>query len=218
MKKRKIKRSNVVITALSLSLIILIIITSIFVSDIIKDTFGKGKSKEVEIVDTIKNYSYQLTEYNTEYFKKLYYELKDVLSETESDSFDKDYASLVAQLFIADFYDLNSKLNKNDIGGVQFVYSEYQEDFKNFASDSTGIYYYVENNIYGDRNQELPSVKEVEVTEITTINYIYGDVNDTNAYKIKVHITYDKDLGYPTSEILTLIHNNNNKIEVVKMN
>ena len=217
MKKRKLNYSNITISALSIILVVLIVITGILAYGIIKDTFGKKGEKEVEIVDNIGNYGYQLTENNTEYFKSLYYELKDVLNDEESESFDEDYASLVARLFVADFYDLNSKLNKTDIGGVQFVYTGYQGTFKDFASDINGIYYYVENNIYGDREQALPTVKDVSITEINNISYTYKDINDANAYQVKLYIEYTEDLGYPKYVTLVLVHSNN-KIEVVKMN
>lgn len=217
MKKRKINYSNVIITGLIALLVILVIVAGIMVYGIIKETFGKGSKKEVEVVDNIEKYGYQLTENNTDYYKKLYYELKEVLNDETSETFDEEYASLVARLFVADFYDLNSKLNKTDIGGVQFVYTNYQETFKNFASDVTGIYYYVENNIYGDREQKLPIVKEVTVTEITNINYVYNDINDSNAYQVKLYIDYEEDFEYPKHATVVLIHSNN-KIEVVKMN
>lgn len=217
MKKRKINYSNIIIAGLTIFLIIMLIITGVLVYGLIKDTFGSKPGEEVVIVDNIGEYGYELTENNTEYFESLYYELKDVLNNKESETFDSDYASLVARLFVADFYDLNSKLNKTDIGGVQFVYESYRETFKSFASDANGIYYYVENNIYGDREQKLPTVKDVTITEVNNITYTYEDINDTNAYQIKLYIEYEEDLGYPAHATVTLIHANN-KIEVVKMN
>ena len=54
-----------------------------------------------------------MTENHTDYYKDLFKELKDLLS--KEDYSDSKYAELVSKLFVADFYDLNSKLNKNDI-------------------------------------------------------------------------------------------------------
>ena len=218
MKKRKLNYSNIIICCLVIFLVIILLITGLLARSLIKDMLGNKKGTEVQIVDNIGDYGYQLTENNTEYFKSLYYELKDVVNNnTTSETFDTDYANLVAQLFVADFYDLNSKLNKTDVGGVQFVHKDYREAFKQFASDVNGIYYYVENNIYGDREQELPSVKEVTVVETNVITYSYKEINDTNAYQVKLYIEYEKDLGYPTHANVTLIHNDD-KIEVVKIN
>ncbi len=215
MKKEKNMTSKKIIIGLSISLALLIIIAGILFIGILKDVFGNNRAEEVEIVDTIDTYEYKLTENNTDYFESLYYELKDELAlEVRND--DK-YAELVTKLFIADFYDLNSKLNKNDIGGVQFIYDKYQSTFIKSANDINGIYYYVDNNIYGEREQELPIVKDVSVEETLKINYTYGDINDSNAYQIKVYITYEEDLGYPKNATVTLVHNND-KIEIVKVN
>ncbi len=215
MKKEKNMTIKKIIIGLSISLALLIIIAGILFIGILKDVLGNNRAEEVEIVDTIDTYEYKLTENNTDYFESLYYELKDELAlEVRND--DK-YAELVTKLFIADFYDLNSKLNKNDIGGVQFIYDKYQSTFIKSANDINGIYYYVDNNIYGEREQELPIVKDVSVEETLKINYTYGDINDSNAYQIKVYITYEEDLGYPKNATVTLVHNND-KIEIVKVN
>lgn len=215
MKKEKNMTSKKIIIGLSISLALLIIIAGILFIGILKDVLGNNRAEEVEIVDTIDTYEYKLTENNTDYFESLYYELKDELA-LEVINDDK-YAELVTKLFIADFYDLNSKLNKNDIGGVQFIYDKYQSTFIKSANDINGIYYYVDNNIYGEREQELPIVKDVSVEETLKINYTYGDINDSNAYQIKVYITYEEDLGYPKNATVTLVHNND-KIEIVKVN
>lgn len=213
MKKKKIKYDNVVIFGLIGLLVLLLLITGILVFGIYKDTFGSNV-EGVEIVDTIDKYGYQLSENHTDYYKDLFNELKDLLS--KEDYSDSEYAELVAKMFVADFYDLNSKLNKNDIGGYQFVYEGYQDTFKRFASDVNGVYYYVENNIYGDRKQDLPVIKEVSIESINNVSYAYGSISDTDAYSVTVSITYKKDLGYPNSVDLILIHSND-KIEVVEM-
>lgn len=213
MKKKKIKYDNVVIFGLIGLLVLLLLITGILVFGIYKDTFGSNV-EGVEIVDTIDKYGYQLSENHTDYYKDLFNELKDLLS--KEDYSDSEYVELVAKMFVADFYDLNSKLNKNDIGGYQFVYEGYQDTFKRFASDVNGVYYYVENNIYGDRKQDLPVIKEVSIESINNVPYAYGSISDTDAYSVTVSITYKKDLGYPKSVDLILIHSND-KIEVVEM-
>ncbi len=216
MKKRKYKYSNIIITILVILLVLLIIITSMLGYGLIKDLTGKKNTQKVEIVDNIESYDYHLTENNTKYYKDLYSDLKDVLNNEDSETFEDDYASLISQLFVADFYDLNSKLNKTDIGGVQFIYEGYEETFKNFASDQTGIYYYVENNTYGERDQKLPEVKEVTVNEITNTTYKYQDINDENAYQVKLYIEYKEALGYPENVTLVLVHNGK-KLEVVSV-
>ena len=119
-------------------------------------------------------------------------------------------------MFIVDFYSLECSLNKNDIGGTQFVYTTYQNDF--ISKAKTSVYNYVENNIYGDREQILPKVKEVVVNSIETKEYSFKEnITDANAYVVTLSISYEVELEYPTEVTLVLIHNQG-KLEVAKMN
>ena len=106
------------------------------------------------------------------------------------------------------------KISKNDIGGVQFIKSEYQENFALEASET--VYKYIEHNIYGNREQELPVVSKVEVVDVEKTTYRYNDIVDDNTYKVNVKLEYEKDLGYPSNVTVVLIHNDK-KLEVIKM-
>lgn len=159
--------------------------------------------------DTIKGYDYTLREDSTKYYKSLFKELENTL---ESDEIDNDtYAELVAKLFVADFYNLNNKVSKNDVGGVQFVYEDYRDDFTKHATSS--IYKSVESNVYGKRTQKLPVVSNVSTVKNENMLFTYGDKTDVEAYNISFEITYKEDLGYQTKGTLTLIHNDK-KLEV----
>lgn len=206
-KKRKINVKRVLILII---LLVLIIVGVVF--GINKLTGKKEDVKEIKEVASIDAYGYTLREDATKYYKDLFKKLEKVLNEKEVD--EEEYSKLVAQMFIADFFNLDNKISKNDVGGKQFVYSDYQSDFEKFAMDA--IYKSVENNVYEDRNQELPIVKEVEVTKVNNTSYKYGDNTDENAYVYNFEISYDNDMGYQTDGSLTLIHNGN-KIEVASM-
>ena len=104
--------------------------------------------------------------------------------------------------------------NKNDIGGTQFVYADFVDDFNSIAQST--IYKSVENNMYGDRKQELPIVNEVIIDSIETKNFKYNDKIINDAYYVSLTVNYNKDLGYPKNIDLVLIKNND-KVEVVKM-
>lgn len=207
-KKRRIKVNLI----LSLIVVVLVGIMGYCVFDI----FGSIKTKtqnEVEVLDKIEGYDYELNENDSIYFESLFADLKKTLEAEEID--EEKYASLVSQLFITDFYSLEYAINKNDVGGIQFVYKDYQNDF--ISKAKTSVYNYVENNIYGDREQELPAVSEVIVNSVETENYIFdNDVEDSNSYIVNASVTYSEDLGYPTEITLVLIHSNN-KLEVAKM-
>ena len=132
-----------------------------------------------------------------------------------ADEIDEEkYASVICQLFLADFFNLDNKISNNDIGGTQFIYESFREDFEKLAQES--IYHYVENNIYGDRKQELPIVTEVSVVDIKEASYTYLDESDDNAYQIDLKIIYEKDMGYQEDVTLVLVHHNE-RLEIIKM-
>lgn len=207
MKKRKLS-----VKKISILIILLIIIIAGGVVAYLKLTATETETNEITEVASIEAYGYTLREDATEYYKSLFAELEEVLSADEVD--EERYAELVAQMFIADFFNLDNKISKNDVGGVQFVYSDYQDDFTSYATDS--MYKSVESNIYNDRDQDLPVVASVEVTKTGTQSYTYGDNTDEEAYVFEFVIEYETDMDYQTSGTLILIHNGN-KIEVASM-
>ena len=206
-KKRRIKTSAI--------LVLLIIIALGLLAYGIKDltsSLQPSKQNKVEVLDTIKGYGYKLDENDSKYFKSLFEKLKTVLSKENVD--EEKYAKLVAEMFITDFYSLDSALNANDVGGTQFVYKDYRNDFEKGAKDT--VYRYVENDIYKNRKQELPSITEVKIDSIKQDSFKTEVASDDKAYYITVKITYNKDLGYPTRSDLILIHNDK-KLEVASM-
>lgn len=206
-KKRRVSYKKIIILLFLLILFVIILFV-----------IGKFNNKkqpvtnEVEVIDSIDNFDYHLNDNETKYYNELFNSLKELLG---NDNYDEEkYAVLIGQLFLVDFYDLNSKVMKSDVGGTQFVYLDYRTDFEKGAIDS--IYKFVESNVYGDRKQNLPIVKKVEMISINSDTYEYGDYVDNNAYFIDMSISYDKNLGYPTEVSLVLIHNGD-KLEVAEM-
>ena len=150
----------------------------------------------------MENYDYYLDENATEYYKELYNELKNILNEDEVNN--EEYAKIVSKLFITDLFTLDNKLTSSDIGGLQFIYSDFKDDFIKIAK--TTLYSSVESNIYGDRSQELPIVKNVVINDINESSFSYKD-NSLNAYDVNITIQYEKDLDYPSEYKLVLIWN-----------
>ena len=107
-KKRKI---NVKRVAILIILLLLIIIGGVLAVG--KLTKKEGKTKEVKEVASIDAYGYTLRDNATAYYKKLFKELEKTLNKDEVDE-DK-YSELVAQMFLADFFNLDNKISKNDI-------------------------------------------------------------------------------------------------------
>lgn len=208
MKKRKINHKKTIkILILFVSVIVVIALVFLFINKV----FNKNTStNKVSVIDTVGTYT--LDDNETAYYKNLFNQLKEELKKTSVN--EENYAKLITQLFITDFFTLDNKISKNDIGGLQFVYNNYRSDFEKNAKDT--IYHSIKNNLYGDRNQELPVVHSVEVTRITKNNYSYLDQKDSNAYYIDVQITYEKDLSYQKTASLILVHNND-LLEIAKM-
>lgn len=187
----KINTLNKMITIL---IVISFMILVFLIGNIIKDL--TNKVKETETLDTIDNYSYVLTDSDTDYYKEQFKELKKILQAEEVN--EEEYAKTISKLFLIDFYSLASSINKNDVGGSQYVEEAYRDTFIRKAKDT--IYANVENNIYGDRKQELPNVTQVEITKITKTK---------TGYETQASITYDKELGYAKEVILTLTKKEN---------
>ena len=199
-KKRKLKSWPLVV----LFFVITIGILVYCVLDIKTSLKGKGKSTKVQVLNEIKEYGYKLEETDNKYFKSLFNKLKKELEKEEIN--EEEYASLVSQLFITDFYSLDDAINKNDIGGRQFIYSDYEDTFVKLAKST--VYKYVENDTYGKRDQDLPTITKVEVTDIKQSTYKSDSgVTDSSAYD---------DLGYPTVINLTLVHDDK-KLSIASM-
>lgn len=214
MKKKKVLNKSKLFRFILLSIVILL---SLLIAFMIIYEYKKSKENNksvtvVEVKESIDDYGYTLKDTATDYYKDLFSKLKTTLS---SDSIDeKEYASILSQMFVTDFYTLSNKMTSSDIGGVEFVAADYQDNFKSAAQNS--IYKSVKSNIYGDRTQELPTVTKASIDSLDVTSYSYDNTKDKNAYNVKVSITYASDLGYPTSVKLILIHNNN-KLEVAKV-
>lgn len=193
---------------ISLILVVIIIIGVKFTLEfLVKDDKNVVTKKEL---DSLELYGYTLDDYDSDLYKEYFNDLKNTLNSKEVNY--EDYAKEIVKLFVSDFYTLDNKLTSSDIGGVEFIPSDMVENFKMHAGDT--MYNHVKTNIYGDRVQELPIVKSVEVTNIENITYTYKD-KEYSAYKVSARWEYQEDLGYKNNEIFTLIKDNNKLYIVV---
>ena len=205
-KRRKLKKKVVV-------LIVLIIIALFSITGLVLyNTFFSKSDNSAKVVDEIPGYGYTLQDDQPKIYKELFKELAEVLSK---DSVDEDeYAKLISQMAVIDFYNLDNKVSKNDVGGVQFIRSKNIDNFVLEASET--VYKYIEHDIYGNRNQTLPEVTSSSVKDIKQEAYSYKDIKDDKAYTVTVNIEYKKDLDYPTEVIVKLLHNDK-KLEIYEM-
>lgn len=185
------------------------------------DSFFKDRNNATapKVVDEIKlkSINYVVNENDTKLFKKNFEELKKVLNAKKIDN--KKYAETISKLFIIDFFTLSNKTSKNDVGGVQFVYSSYKTDFVDYARD--GMYKRVNNAIEDGNNSGLPTVKSVNVSNIEEVDpsAIFSNIDfgeDKIGYEVTIDWTYKNDDDYQDSTTLTIV-NDGKKISVAKM-
>ncbi|MDD3305352.1 MAG: hypothetical protein PHT75_04500 [Bacilli bacterium] len=184
---------------------IIIIVCVMVTATFIKLWFTSKSDDEVQIINEIKEYGYILEDNETDLHKEYFEELVTVLGEKDVD--EEAYAELVTKLFISDFYNLDNKVTKNDVGGIQYTYSKAQENMVLKAKDT--IYKYIENNIDNGRTQKLPIVSNVEVKNIEQLEFEYEAEVDDEAFEIELNWTYKEDLGYQSEAVMILIHEDN---------
>ena len=169
--------------------------------------------KTATVENEIEEYGYTLKSTRNDRYKEAFQELKDILSKKDID--EEAYVEQISKMFIMDFYTLNDKLANTDVGGIDFVHTNAKTNFLEKAEDT--VYKYVENDIYGNRDQQLPEVTEVTVEKVENIEYIIGtDFTDDNAYQVEVSLKYKEDMDYPTKATLIFVHEDN-KLSLVEM-
>ena len=183
--KKKVKRTLTITIIL-----ILLIICGIVGYKYYKDNSGTATGKkEVKVISKIDKYGYNLKENKSATYKKMFEELKTILDKEELD--EEAYVKKISEMFIYDFYSLKDKAAKNDVGGVDFVYKDILD---NFILNAENTYYkYVESNIYNNRNQNLPEVGEITISQVEKKEFKYGNQVDQNAYYVSTSWVYTSD-------------------------
>ena len=162
--------------------------------------------EEVKVLKEIKEYGYTLKDNKSSAYKELFAKLDEILKEDEVE--EKKYAEIIAEMFILDFYSLDEKAAKTDVGGTDFVYQDILPNFLENAENT--IYKYVESNIYKQRKQVLPIVKNVTIESVENEEFGYSDKSDDNAFVVKAKWTYKDEVkakDYQNEATLVFIHN-----------
>lgn len=192
-------------------IVILIILTSLL--GVMKLFMPKDEEKNpnvTNVIDSIQDYGYSLDDRDSKYMQEEFKNLMDILKSSEVD--DDAYATSLAKLFIIDFYTLNNKINKYDVGSLEYILSDKVDEFKAKAMDT--IYFDLIDNTYKDRVQELPEITEVNIENLEHTKF---DLNEENmdAIKVTLKFSYKKDLGYDKEGTIYFVKKGN-KLEVVK--
>lgn len=205
--KKRVKR-------ILISIVILVAIIAVIVFFINRSN-QQTKVKEAKILNKIDKYGYVLKDSKSKKYQELFKELVKILEKDPVD--EEEYASKISEMFIVDFYSLNDKSAKTDVGGVDFVHPIILSNFLENAEDT--FYKHVESDIYGTRKQSLPTVDIVTVESVEKTTYIYGDEEDDNAYTVKVSWTYTSDdfKDYQNEATMIYVHEDN-KLHLVELN
>lgn len=193
--KKKVKR-NLIISLVILVIILLLLVLSPYI-------FNKNTKTKVKVISKITDYGYELKDNKPSNYKKKFKELEKILNEKEVDY--EKYASTLSELFIIDFYTLENKKSKTDVGGVELIHHDIEE---NFLENATNTYYkYLESNIYGKRKQNLPAVKNVVISNIKKTTYTYPNKTYEEAYSLTAEWTYQSESfsKYQSKANLTLV-------------
>ena len=112
------------------TLLIIIVICIILIIGllVIKNMKNEGVKNNVKVVDSIVDFSYTLDERDTSLTKENYKELKKLLKEKDINY--EEYSQVIAKLFIIDLFTMDNKINKYDVGSLEYVYPETIDNFK----------------------------------------------------------------------------------------
>lgn len=168
----------------------------------------KGEVNVSSVISNITDYGYTLDDRDTDYMKELFKELETILNESEVDY--QAYAETLAKLFVTDFYTLDNKINKYDVGSLEYILSSSVDMFRQKAVDT--IYRDILDNTYRDRIQDLPEITNVNIINTEEVTYTLND-EEVDAIKITMNYEYKEDLGYDTEGTIYLVRNAN-KLEV----
>lgn len=194
------------------TLLIIIVICIILIIGllVIKNMKNEEVKNNVKVVDSIVDFSYTLDERDTSLMKENYKELKKILKEKDINY--EEYSQIIAKLFIIDLFTMDNKINKYDVGSLEYVYPETIDNFKLNIEDT--IYKSIEDNTYDKRVQELPIVKSIEVIDTKTSTFKINE-EELDSFIVTLNWEYEKDLGYDKEATITLIKENK-KVYVVE--
>lgn len=168
----------------------------------------RGEANVSNVISNITDYGYTLDDRDTNYMKQTFHELEDVLSADEVDY--NLYADTLAKLFVIDFYTLDNKINKYDVGSLEYILSSRVDMFRQKATDT--IYRDVIDNTYRDRVQDLPEITNVTILNTEEATFTLNE-EEVSAIKVTMNYEYKEDLGYDTEGTIYFVRNAN-KLEV----
>lgn len=210
MKNNNLRKSIIFVVII----IIVVTIIGILSFYIIDSNSSKNDSNPIKTIDEIKGYNISLRDTANDAYKAEFNKLRENLESGNVNY--NEYAESVAKMFIMDLYTINNKVNKYDVGGVEFILPENKDNY--ILNVSNTLYNYVEDNSKNNRKQSLPEVTDIKINNVEKKKYVIKSTKETyEAYYFNVEISYKNDLGYDkTGEVIVI--NKNNIMYVVEKN
>lgn len=193
-KTKKKSKKKVIVTV---SVVVVIVLLAIVAWMLFFKNDGTKTIVEVKELDNLVEYQYVLTDRDTKYYKQEFEELKKILNEDVVD--EEKYVTQVAKMFTIDLYTMTTKLNKYDVGGLEFYFDKQKNMYEQKVMDT--LYATLLDDTYGDREQELPEVSGIEVVSTEKTSYVLGE-NEVDGYLVQLKISYVEDMGYDTEASL----------------
>ena len=159
------KKSKLKIFLIVLLILLVIAGGAFLVWKLVFDKEETGTAVQVKELDNLSDYSYVLTDRDSSYYKSEFEELKKIVNVDEVD--EEAYAVQVARMFIIDLYTMNTKVNKYDIGGIEFIHIDAKDKYEKKVMDT--LYSQMLDDTYGDRKQVLPEVNSLETISTETL-------------------------------------------------
>lgn len=185
--KKKSKRKILIISLI----LLLLAIVGVVVGILLLDKEEPKNIVEIKELDNLSDYNYKLTDKDSGYFKSEFEVLKEIVNDSSVD--EEKYATQVARMFVIDLYTLSTKVNKYDIGGIEYYHDTKKSMFEQKVMDT--LYSTMLDDTYGDRNQVLPEIKEVETVSVEKTKYLMGE-EEVDGYLVKLKMSYVSDMGY----------------------
>ena len=193
--KTKSKKKILIISLV----VILIAVIAVGVGILVTNKDEKKSIVEVKELDNLGDYNYKLTDRDSKYFKSEFEELKKIVNSKEID--EEKYVTQVARMFVIDLYTMSTKVNKYDIGGLEYYHNTKKDMYEQKVMDT--LYSTLLDDTYGDRTQALPEVKSVENMSTEKIKYNLGETV-VDGYLVKLKMTYVSNMGYDTEASLVI--------------
>lgn len=193
--KAKSKKKVIIISLI----LVLLVIIGVGVGIVLMNKDDTKTIVEIKELDNLGDYNYKLTDRDSDYFKSEFEVLKKIVNSKEID--EEAYVTQVARMFIIDLYTMSTKVNKYDIGGLEYYHDTKKNMYEQKVMDT--LYSTMLDDTYGDRTQVLPEIKSVETVSTEKTSYMLGET-EVEGYLVKLKMTYVSDMGYDTEASLVV--------------